>query len=357
VSSASLEISAYNVVKSGLSGCVLLNSTEQHILCSKKDEPQKEKFVYLNVENGFKLALYREEIEFIKKELPGVKYAVSAFLPLYAIFLEEKRENALWVLNQKEYLTVAVFKEGSVLFFRHIFKEKNFAFSKIVIDSIKEFYKSECCYFLEEIILYDCDDLEEESIRLLQEQSLLQVESRSCDLKELLNRICEDEKLKEFLLPIESKRFFLPSWIKWAAAVIFVLLVAVDVWFKYKQSQLNEILAELQRVKESLQSETGGLEETISSLKRIEPMVQKIDGENSLKIANIKNVFDLVPQTVVLKSAVFGGDYLVLEGFSDDRAGVFRLKRSLQSFYPLQRVTINKRKGRYIFKIFNKEQK
>ncbi len=346
----------YISVKANFKSCLFVNTLLQYTVCKEKEEIRDD-YAYFEIEDRFKIAISKEELEKIKKEIPNVEYIISPFLLLYNLFLKDKNEKALWILNQKSFVTVSVFKEGSAFFSRQIKKDEEFRYDEFVKEIIKEFYKSECCYFLEEILIFDAEDFDEDELKKIYEKTLLETKYKKIDLKSELEKLCKEDKFLKYAVKIEKDGVSIPNWIKISIVFIFLFLGGLDIYFRYKNSLLQSQIVEIQNEKISLQKNIEELTKKIALLKSIVPIVQDIKSSNSLIKSNIKNIFELVPDKIVLKRAEFNKKSLVLEGFTPSKREYFKLEKSLKSFYQIRDVKFEKKSGKYLFLSINKEAK
>ncbi|WP_187647314.1 hypothetical protein [Nitrosophilus labii] len=346
----------YISVKTNFRSCLFVNTLLQFTLCKEKEENKKD-YAYFEIDDKFKIVISKEELEKIKKELPNVKYIISPFLLLYKFFLKDRNEKALWILNQKNFVTVSVFKDGSALFSRQIKKDEELKYDEFVKEIIKEFYKSECCYFLEEILIFDAEGINQDEVEKIYEKTLLETEYKSIDLKSELEKFCKDDKVLKYAIKIERENFSIPNWLKISIVFIFLFLGGLDLYFRYKNSLLQSQMIEMQNEKISLQKNIEDLTKKTTLLKSIVPIVQDIKSSNSLIKSNIKNIFELVPDEIVLKRAEFYKKSLVLEGFTPSKRDYFKLDKSLKSFYQIRDVKFEKKNRKYLFLSINKEAK
>ena len=335
-----------------INGCILANSYTQFAVCKENREKKDEKYLYIDISSKFEIAFLKDELNSFQK-----KYLISPYLLLYTLFLEKKDEKALYILNQKDYITVGIFKDGGLIFGEHIKKSEDFEFDKFIVESISKFYEGECCYFIERIYLYDANSLKEEQIEKLYESILIEIDVEKTDIKKILKRVCEDQNILKYAYQkIQKEKFIFPKWLKFSAAAIFLILIIFDLYVRYQNSLLQERVLNLQKEKIELQDSIKELKEKTKTLKVILPLAQEIKGQNSLIVSNIKNVFDLVPDPIVLSKAEFSKNSLILEGFTPNKK-VFEqfLNKALKNFYQKVDVKFKRVKGGYFFRSVNQD--
>lgn len=333
-------------------GCVLANTYEHFTICKEEKKEKDEKYQYFDISSKFEIAFLKDDLQKFQD-----KYLISPFLLIYYLFLKKNDEKALYILNQKEFITLAVFKEGSLIFGKHIKKNENFEFDKFIIDSISKFYEGECCFFLERIYLYDANNLKDEQIEKLYESVLIEIDVEKIDIKEILKRVCEDQDILKYAYQkIQKEKFVFPKWLQFSAVAIFLILIIFDLYVRYQNSLLQERVLNLQKEKIELQDSIKELKEKTKRLKIILPLAQEIKGQNSLIVSNIKSVFDLVPDPIVLSKAEFSKNSLILEGFTPNKK-VFEqfLNKALKNFYQKVDVKFKRVKGGYFFRSINQD--
>jgi len=346
----------YLNIKIDFKNCILLNSSSQFTICNEKKEPLKKEYQYISISNRFKIAISKKDIKKLEKEFPNINYLISPFLILYFLFLKDKNEKALWILNQKDFITIAIFKDESIIFSKHHEKGENFKFDRFIIDSISEFYEGECCYFIEEIFLFDADELKDVEVKKLYESLLIEIRYKQIDLKKILKEICKDEELLNYTVRFEKEKYLFPKWLKIVAIFIFLLLAVFDIYIRYQNSKSEKRIVDLQREKESIQKNIENLQDTVLNLKKILPVVQEIKSSNSLVKTNIKNIFDLVPDPIVLSKAEFTKTSLILEGFTPSKKDFEKfINRALKNFYQKTKVKYKRVKNGYYFISINQE--
>jgi len=328
---------------------ILANAFKQDIICKDSNKNKEDRFLYKNIESKFDIGFLKDDLKNLKN-----RYILSPYAILYELYKEKKDEKALYILNQKDFITYGVFKEGSLIFCEHLKKEKDFDFKIVTEEIIKNFYKGECCYFLERIYLFDCDDIKEKSIKELYESILIEIDVEKGKIEDLLKKIYEKKDNYAYVL-FEEKSLF-PKWLQIAAIVIFAVLIVIDLYVRVKNAALQEKVLALQYEKQNLQEKISELKEETASLKNILPVVQEIKSQNMLIVSNIKNVFDLIPDQIYLFKAEFDKDRLVLVGFTPSKA-IFDsyLNKNLKNFYQKGEVRFKKLKSGYKFISINYE--
>ncbi len=338
-------------VKSGTKDCLFTNSPKQYIIC--KDIEKKDSFEEFDVNGKFKIAFSKKELEFIQKSLPNALYLLSPYALLYKFFSIEPIENALWVLNQENFITFAVIRDEKIIFAKHLKKDENFILQNSILKVIKDFYKSECCYFLETVFIYDAANLKDELVKNLKEATLLEIKKFPIDIENKIKELCKE---KEYTIKIKNKKkFFIPNIVKYSIVFIFILLLGIDGYFKYMNSKLKSKLFDIQKEKVFLEKNISNLKKQLSALKLIIPVVQNIKGSNSLIKSSIKDIFDQIPDSITLTKAESGSNYLILKGFSTSKSGFYKLKMALKSFYPIIDVKFKKVKNGYKFLLINRD--
>lgn len=338
----------YVSIKSNLKNCLLTNAVEQFIFCGGE---KKDNFEFFEIDNGIKIAISKEELKIIKDNFPNTCCIVSPYLLLYKFFMIEPIENALWILNQEKFITLIVVKDKKIVFGKHIKKQENFIIEEYIKEAIKDFYKSECCYFLENIFLYD--SLKDDETKKIKDATLLEVKRYPINLKDEIKSICNKG---EFLINIETKKkFFIPNVVKYSIISIFVILIGIDLFFKYANSKLESKLENIQNEKVFLKKNIEYLTKKISTIKLITPTIQDIKSSNSLVKSNIKDIFDLIPDSITLNRAEIGKNFLILDGFTTSKKEFYKLDRTLKSFYQTRDVKFQRVKNGYLFLSIDKE--
>lgn len=345
--------SDYINVKHNFKNCLFINTSKQFIICNK-DSEKKDNLEYFEIDDKFKIAIPKEELKSIENNFPNTSYLISPYFLLYKIFTLNLIENALWILNQEDFITLCVIKEETIIFGKQIKKDENFIVENFIKDTIKEFYKSECCYFLENIFIYDAaKSINDEDIKKIKESTLLDVKSNLIDLKDEIVKLCSNN---EYIIDIEQKKdFVIPNIVKYSILSIFVLFLGVDLFFKYQNSNLESKLESLQNEKVFLEKNIKSLKKEISTLKLIVPVAQNIKSSNSLIKNKIKGLFELIPDPITLKRAEFDKNALILEGFTPQKRDYYKLESVLKSFYQTRDVKFQKVKNGYLFLSINKE--
>ncbi|WP_281951473.1 hypothetical protein [Nitrosophilus kaiyonis] len=327
--------------------CELANDYKQIAICNEKEIKLDQNYFYIDISSKFKIAFLKKDLEKFTKY-----YLVSPFLILYHFYLKEKNDKALYIFNQKDFITFTIFKENSLIFGKHIKKDENFAFDQFVIDSIKEFYENECCYFIEDIKIYDADFIDENILEKLYENILLEIDHEKIEIDKLLDEICKNEKYLGWFYKKEKKKkeFIFPKWLTIAAAVIFSIMILADIYIRFQNSVLEEKMINLQNEKIDLQDKIEELRSETKELKEIIPFAQEIKSKNTLIVSNIKNIFDLVPDEIVLTKAEFTKNSLILMGFTPKKRYFEEfINKALKNFYQKREVKYKKIENGYIF--------
>lgn len=341
----------YIGIKSDLKSCLFVNSLKQTTDCKK----EKSDFECFLIDEKFKLAVSKEELKKIEKEFANVEFLISPFSILYKCYTKSKNSKALFVLNQKEFITVAIFKDNLAIFSSHIKKYKDFSIDQFIVNFIKDFYNKSYSFFLENIKIFDTNALNKDDIEKIIENTLLEIEHKSIDLKEELKRFCKESP--KFLIELKRRSFLIPFWLKLSTVLIFLILIILDIYLKYQNSKLYSKLAILQNEKILLEKNIKDLSKNIASIESITPIMQDIKATNSLIKSRIENILELVPDSIVLSRAKFFNNSLLLSGFTPTKKDFFILDRSLKSFYQIKDIKFYKlKKGFKFISRYNKKR-
>ena len=155
--------------------------------------------------------------------------------------------------------------------------------------------------------------------------------------------------------PLYSKMTLM--WFVFVGCITLALLSFGGI-LNYKASQMQGKIEALKLSTPLLRKSVSEDEKELRVLKMQNRLVEEVQGSNSLLKNKIKDLFDLVPEQIVLDKVVMQWDLLVLEGttFTKDSYRLL-LEPALKSIFDSSKVTyhFNERIGKYEFKSVNHE--
>ena len=155
-----------------------------------------------------------------------------------------------------------------------------------------------------------------------------------------------------------KKPLFSKDTLLWGifVSVIFAALVAFGSYLFFKSSGFKSELEKLEDSNKILSKSVISYEKEMKILKMQKLLSQEVKSSNLLLKNSIKNLFDLVPDQIVLTKVVMRKDLLDLEGTSPTK-DTYRLllEPPLKSIFNNSKVSyvFNSRLGQYEFKSIN----
>jgi Tfp pilus assembly protein PilN len=138
--------------------------------------------------------------------------------------------------------------------------------------------------------------------------------------------------------------------------IVFTSLVAFGLYLYYQSSQYREALQTVKSSNDALSQSVMGYEKELKIFKMQETLGKEVRASNLLLKNSIKNLFDLVPDQIVLTKVVMQKDLLELEGTTPTK-DTYRLllEPPLKSIFKSSHVSyvFNTRLGKYEFKSRN----
>ena len=158
-----------------------------------------------------------------------------------------------------------------------------------------------------------------------------------------------------------SKPLFDPltkMWIIFLSAILMALLSYV-IYLYVKSHTFNNEIEMIERKNETLLNSVTSLEKELKILKTKKALAQKISKSNKLVGNSIKNLFNLVPDQIILSKVVMKRDMLRLEGqsFTKDAYRLL-LEPPLKSIFEFSsaKFKYDPKIGSYRFVSINKSQ-
>ncbi len=147
----------------------------------------------------------------------------------------------------------------------------------------------------------------------------------------------------------------------WLLFVLFSLfgVIGYGIYLYYKSSQFSQELESLKTTNNSLTSEVAKLEKELKILQMQDILVKEVDRSNKLLNNSIKNLFNLVPDQIVLTKVFMKKDTLRLEGLTSTKdAYRLLLEPPLKSIFEDSKVNFefNSVIGKYKFISINKAE-
>ncbi len=154
--------------------------------------------------------------------------------------------------------------------------------------------------------------------------------------------------------PLFSKDSML--WI-FFVSVISISLLGFGLYLRYKTYKLTSVVEEKKTVHQTLSEKVAAYEKELKIHKMQRTLSKEVKASNGLLKNSIKNLFDLVPDQIVLTKVMMQKDMLNLEGLTPTK-DTYRLllEPPLKSIFSSSQVSyqFNGRKGRYEFKSVNR---
>ena len=139
-------------------------------------------------------------------------------------------------------------------------------------------------------------------------------------------------------------------------SVIFTTLVAFGLYLYYQASQYKQELDNVEASNKVLSQSVMGFEKELKIFKMQKTLGKEVRASNILLKNSIKNLFDLVPDQIVLTKVMMQKDLLELEGTTPTK-DTYRLllEPPLKSIFKSSRVnyTFNGKLGKYEFTSLN----
>ncbi|WP_200762695.1 hypothetical protein [Nitrosophilus alvini] len=337
----------------------LLNESSQSIECIKKTKEIGRDFIKSKTaEDGWFVKTQKVSVEEFKKKFNEIDYLFSPFFILYYFYKQNEISNRLWLLLQDEFITAVVFKENRPIFGIHEKLKKNFSIEEFIKDFLHNFYKEECCYFIEEIAVFDATAGKYGDIKKIEETLLLPLKYEKTDILKVLPALLQKEEFEKFSFTKPSKKEKLYIKVFTAAILVIALFLgAIDVYIKFEENSLAKRVSIMKTEKDKTVLEVHETEKLLKDLNTVKTSMQDILSTNSLLKENIKNIFDLIPDSVVLTRAEFGKNDILLEGESLSKEEFEQfIQKSLKGVYPEFTTRLEKSGKIYRFVSIGKRQ-
>jgi Tfp pilus assembly protein PilN len=138
--------------------------------------------------------------------------------------------------------------------------------------------------------------------------------------------------------------------------IVFTALVTFGLYLYYQASQYEKELQSVESANNALSQSVMGYEKELKIFKMQQTLGKEVRASNILLRNSIKNLFDLVPDQIVLTKVVMQKDLLELEGTTPTK-DTYRLllEPPLKSIFKSSRVNyvFNTALGKYEFKSRN----
>ena len=138
--------------------------------------------------------------------------------------------------------------------------------------------------------------------------------------------------------------------------IVFTALVAFGLYLYYQASQYKHALESVEASNNVLSQSVMGYEKELKIFKMQETLGKEVRASNILLKNSIKNLFDLVPDQIVLTKVMMQKDLLELEGTTPTK-DTYRLllEPPLKSIFKRSRVNyiFNTQLGKYEFRSLN----
>jgi len=155
-----------------------------------------------------------------------------------------------------------------------------------------------------------------------------------------------------------KKALYDKNTLMWAVfvGIISLALLSFGGYLKYKSAQYQEEFLTAKESNKAISQAVMSYEKELKVIKMQNTLAQEIKNSNQLLKNSIKNLFDLVPDQIVLTKVMMKKDLLSLEGTSPTK-DTYRLllEPPLKSIFQSSKVTykFNSYLGRYEFKSIN----
>lgn len=142
--------------------------------------------------------------------------------------------------------------------------------------------------------------------------------------------------MKQSFIPPRKKSAVGPElkWLLFTFVVLLVLMSGSALFLNSAISTYTATLKEVESKRERVTSEQRQVVSEIKRLQRLDKLREAVNTANRLKKENVRNFFDLVPDSVTLELVEFRGNTLHLEGVTESRQQFnSTFQRSLESLF------------------------
>ena len=275
---------------------------------------------------------------------------LSPFLFLHEMAkLDSKSDTTLYVLVAKNFIFMAIFKDGVPVFWK-IVPNGSVKLHEQIAKALKEYYALPDADFITALKVYTIDqDIDADQI---QKELLIQTDLSSVP-KEL-----ERIRIAQIEIPPPKERTYLRNLFLASAAIILIVML-IKFFLAQQNAQLEKEISNFVKEQVALGNENNKNQALLMKLRKFRPTIERLEESNSIVQNRIKEVFDLIPDQTYLQKALFDKGSLVLEGVTSNKAEIKNVvDKSLAQKFDRHKIVFNKRKKRSTrFRLIYKEKK
>jgi len=333
----------------GVKNCIFLDIPDQQIVYKEISDPS---FVEIVHDDGWIIRIPLKEINQIKAANTTASL-LSPYTYLYYKHKEKGVNDALWILAVEDYIFLATFSDGKVVFAKaYRLDEKDL---KDIIEAfLREFYELPDSYFIEHVYIYYVDDgfFNDPD---LEDKIMLPVEYEKVDLE----KVCQNPNLSKYFTtykPNEVRIGINRKFILATGLTILAGLILYDIYLRYNNYIYKNKIDEAIKKQVEVANINNNLQSRIMKLNMIKPVAMEIKDNNELISSKLKDIFNIVPDNIYLTYLQLLKNGLKIEGVAKERSSFLEsIHSKLSRFYQQSGFKMRKEGKKYYFTATYKE--
>ncbi len=325
--------------------CIFLDSKNQQITYKSFDDPA---FVEVEHEDGWYLRVPQKDLNQIRAAHTTASI-LSPFSFLYLKYKEKSQEGVLWCFIFDDEAFFATFKDGKPIFTKIIDELHEYNLEDLITGFLHQFYDQEESYFIERIeIFYEEGSIYEDPD--LEDRLLLPIGFNKIDT----DQICQNPAVSKYFFTIKKNSGMTigmnKKFVMVVGVAVLALLLLYDLFLKYQTHTYTQKIHQLVDSQMHSAEQNNEYQSKILRIERIKPIIMQLRDRNELLATKLKNLFDLVPDTVYLTKFELNERALHIEGVAKDRrAFLLGLNKKLATIYKQGSYDLKRTKGGYRF--------
>ena len=333
----------------GVKNCIFLDIPDQQIVYKEISDPS---FVEIVHDDGWIIRIPLKEINQIKAANTTASL-LSPYTYLYYKHKEKGVNDALWILAAEDYIFLATFSDGKIIFAK-AYRLDDRELKETIEEFLREFYELGDSYFIERVFIYYVEDSFFKDPDL-EDKILLPVEFEKVDLE----KVCQNPHLSRYFATYKDNEVRIGINRKFILATgltILTGLILYDLYLRYSNFTFKNKIDKAIKRQVEVANLNNRLQSKIMKLNLIKPVSMEIGDNNQLISSKLKDLFEIVPDDIYFTYLNLLKDGLVIKGYTKNRASFLEhIHSKLSRFYQESSFKLKKEGKKFYFEARYKE--